>query len=253
MKSSLPSGKEGEGEGGEKGRGGKERRGRGEMEGRGKKRRGGKKGRGGGKYREGMRGRGGEEGGKGRGGEGKKEREKEGRKGKEGGEGRGEGSGEKGKRKRGREGEWGEKGKTRGEKDRGRRKRGGGKRGGRKEKKGQGLVHCTAFLQQLKSCFFFIAPIKLDTFWSIWSIYLAIIEKPFDESSIIADKAQKLANLCWCFRRRPIFDRFNLGRVNVNTSTVNHVTRGICTLEIQNSHFRTWRTILPFLSNFRFA
>ncbi|GKB50253.1 hypothetical protein Tco_0901006 [Tanacetum coccineum] len=24
--------------------------------------------------------------------------------------------------------------------------------------------------------------------------------------------------------RRPIFDRFNLGRVNVNTSTVNHVT-----------------------------
>ncbi|GJT62299.1 hypothetical protein Tco_1005832 [Tanacetum coccineum] len=27
-----------------------------------------------------------------------------------------------------------------------------------------GLVHCTASVQQLKSCFLFIAPIKLDTF-----------------------------------------------------------------------------------------
>ncbi|GJY68699.1 hypothetical protein Tco_0471681 [Tanacetum coccineum] len=31
-------------------------------------------------------------------------------------------------------------------------------------------------------------------------------------------------NLRWCFRRCPIFNRFDLGRIHVNSLTVNHVT-----------------------------
>ncbi|GJW14898.1 putative reverse transcriptase domain-containing protein [Tanacetum coccineum] len=50
-----------------------------------------------------------------------------------------------------------------------------------------GLAACIASASKLK-LLLFIAPIKLDTFWVVWALILAIFENPFDESSINSRK-----------------------------------------------------------------
>ncbi|GKE91844.1 hypothetical protein Tco_1572939 [Tanacetum coccineum] len=49
------------------------------------------------------------------------------------------------------------------------------------------------------------------------------LQKIFDESLIVADESYELAYFCGCGRRCSILNCFNLGGVNVNSLTVNHV------------------------------